>query len=111
MTSGAFSSPEPGGYLPDSLPSPAPTTSSTSSNNLPHPRTRPLRPGSSKEETARRYVEERLLRVSRRYTKKFQPLQPDSDLQGYHSMREICKDLGEIVDVLWLSGTRGSSQL
>ena len=64
----------PGGFLPPPLPSPSPSTvSSPRPTTLPHPRPHPLRPGSSKEETTRRWVENALLQVSRRYVKKFQP--------------------------------------
>src|ERR1700709_1235008 len=104
---------EPGGFLPPSLPSPAPSNASSNSttSNLPHPRSHPLRAGSAKEEAARRYIEGRLLHISRRYTKKFQPPEPDEDVHGYQSMSEASKDLGEVVDVLWLSGTRMSFYL
>ncbi len=98
-----------GGFLPaDGLPSPAPSLSSTSrdSNSLPHPRSKPLQPGSNKEETVRRYVEERLLHVTRRYVKKFGDPEVDSDVVGYTSFTEVCHDLHAIVDVIWLSGTR-----
>jgi hypothetical protein len=98
---------EPGGFIP-SLPSPAPSniSSSSTASNLPHPRAHPLRAGSAKEDAARRYVESRLLHISRRYTKKFQPPDETEDVHGYESMSEVAKDLGEVVDVLWLSGTR-----
>jgi hypothetical protein len=101
---------EPGGFLPPSLPSPAPSNTSSKStrSNLPHPRSHPLRAGSAKEDAARRYVEGRLLHVSRRYTKKFQPVEEGrvEDVKGYESMGQVAKDIGEIVDVVWLSGTR-----
>jgi len=97
---------EPGGFLPDALPSPVPSNSSTPRSSLPQPRSQPLRAGSTKEETARRYVEGRLMYISRRYTKKFQPPEPGEEVIGYRSIREVCKDLGEVVDVLWFSGTR-----
>ncbi|KAH8687683.1 hypothetical protein BGZ60DRAFT_13706 [Tricladium varicosporioides] len=98
---------EPGGFIIPSLPSPAPSNASTSStaSNLPHPRAHALRAGSAKEEAARRYVEGRLLHVSRRYTKKFQPHQESEEVHGYVSMGDVVKDLGDVVDVLWLSGT------
>jgi hypothetical protein len=98
----------PGGFLPQSLPSPSPSTSSLSStiSNLPHPRSNPLRPGSAKEDAARRYVESRLLHISRRYTKKFQAAEEGDTVTGYTSMKDAAKDLSEVVDVLWLSGTR-----
>lgn len=101
---------EPGGFLLTGLASPSPSNGSpTSTKGLPHPRSKPLRPGSVKEETARRYVENKLLHVSRRYTKKFQPVE-DSEgnnaVKGYQSMREVCADLTEVVDVLWLTATR-----
>jgi Subunit 11 of the general transcription factor TFIIH len=104
----AASVPESDGFLCEALPSPISTTSTTPRTNLPQPRFHPLRAGSTKEETARRYVEGRLLRVSRRYTKKFQPAEPGDEVTGYISIRDTCRDLSEIVDVLWLSGTRES---
>ncbi|KAF4626868.1 hypothetical protein G7Y89_g11287 [Cudoniella acicularis] len=103
---------EPGGFFRPSLPSPAPSNASTSStsSNLPHPRAHPLRAGSAKEDAARRYVEGRLMHISRRYTKKFQPHQEGEEVHGYVSMSDVSRDLGEVVDVLWLSGTRTSSK-
>lgn len=97
-----------GGFLPPSIPSPAPSnfSSSPSPSNLPHPRSHPLRAGSAKEAAARRYVEGKLLHISRRYTKKFQPPVEGEDVHGYESMADVCNDLSEVVDVLWLSGTR-----
>ncbi len=104
----AAAAPEPGGFLPDALPSPVSITSTTPRTNLPQPRSHPLRAGSIKEDTARRYVEGRLRGVSRRYTKKFQPAEPGDEVTGYTKIRDVCRDLAEIVDVLWLSGTRES---
>jgi hypothetical protein len=104
---------EPGGFVTPSLPSPTPSNTSNTStaSNLPHPRSHPLRAGSAKEDAARRYVEGRLLHISRRYAKKFQPLREGEveALKGYESMSEAARDLGEVVDVVWLSGTRQSS--
>ncbi|KAI1184345.1 hypothetical protein F5B17DRAFT_442713 [Nemania serpens] len=98
----------PGGFLPprDSLPSPTPSTaSSRAAALLPHPRSRPLVPGSRKEDYARDYVARRLLHISRRYVKKFAIPDPADEVTGYESMEEVCRDLGEVVDVLWFSGT------
>lgn len=99
---------ESGGFLPDSLPSPSPSNASVSStsSNLPQPRTKPLRAGSAKEQAARRYVENKLLHISRRYAKKFEAPEEGDTVIGYVSMNEVAKDLSEIIDVLWLSGTR-----
>jgi len=101
---------ESGGFLPPSLPSPAPSSVSQSStvSNLPQPRSHPLKPGSAKEETTRRYIETRLQHIERRFARKFVPPQ-DGLVHGYISMTEVSKDLGEVVDVLWLSGTRSST--
>ncbi|KAB8290726.1 hypothetical protein EYC80_008363 [Monilinia laxa] len=98
---------ESGGFLPDSLPSPSPSNASVSStsSNLPQPRTKPLRAGSAKEQAARRYVENKLLHVARRYTKKFEDPEEGDTVTGYVSMKEVANDLSEIIDVLWLSGT------
>src|SRR6266536_5163049 len=99
---------DPGGFLPPTLPSPSPSNApiTSTSSDLPHPRSHPLRAGSAKEEAARRYVESRLLHISRRYTKKFQPPEEGENVHGYQSMVDVAKDLSEVVDVLWLSGTR-----
>ncbi|KAI0536445.1 hypothetical protein GGR58DRAFT_395185 [Xylaria digitata] len=100
--------PSPGGFLPphNSLPSPAPSTASSRvAALLPHPRSKPLVPGSKKEEYARDYVARRLLHISRRYVKKFGIPDPADEVTGYDSMEEVCRDLEEVVDVLWFSGT------
>lgn len=97
-----------GGFLPPSgLPSPAPSSpASRQASSLPHPRSRSLQPGSNKEDMVRRYVEEQLLNASRRYVKKFSSGEPTGDIVGYKSFSEVCKDLDNLVNVLWLSGTR-----
>ncbi|TQN73557.1 hypothetical protein CSHISOI_01933, partial [Colletotrichum shisoi] len=99
--------PGPGGFFPSqTLPSPAPSTASVrSSAALPHPRARSLRPGSNKEETVRRYVEERLAVVNRRYVKKYGNPEPGDQVVGYKAFAELCKDLHGVIDILWLSGT------
>ncbi|GAW13064.1 hypothetical protein ANO14919_024420 [Xylariales sp. No.14919] len=100
--------PGPGGFLPPqtSLPSPTPSTASSRvAALLPHPRSKPLVPGSKKEDYARDYVARRLLHISRRYVKKFGIPDPADEVTGYESMEEVCRDLEEVVDVLWFSGT------
>ncbi|KAH8646759.1 hypothetical protein BX600DRAFT_155556 [Xylariales sp. PMI_506] len=95
-----------GGFLPASLPSPAPSSASTRAlATLPHPRSKPLLPGSRKEDYAREYVSRRLLHVSRRFVKKHGMPQPGDEVAGYESFDEVCRDLDEVVDVLWFSGT------
>ncbi|KAI8950034.1 hypothetical protein F4801DRAFT_579812 [Xylaria longipes] len=98
----------PGGFLPSrsALPSPTPSTASSRvAARLPHPRSRPLVPGSKKEDYARDYVARRLLHISRRYVKKFGIPDPADEVAGYDAMDEPCRDLEEVVDVLWFSGT------
>ena len=104
---------EPGGFLPPGgLPSPTPSsTTARPSSGLPHPRGRSLQPGSSKEDMVRRYVEDRLLYISRRYVKKFGDPEVGSDVVGYKSFSEVCRDLDVVINVLWLSGTRESRRL
>ncbi|KAL6874856.1 hypothetical protein J3F83DRAFT_712818 [Trichoderma novae-zelandiae] len=104
----AESSQQPGGFIPPQggLPSPAPSSaSSRAASSLPHPRRTPLRPGGSKEDMVRRYAEEKLMTISRRYVKKFgEPLEGDT-LVGFRSFGEVCKELDEAVNILWQSGT------
>ncbi|KAI0108084.1 hypothetical protein F4814DRAFT_426784 [Daldinia grandis] len=97
-----------GGFLPNgtSLPSPAPSTASNKvAARLPRPRSKPLARGSRKEDYARNYVSERLLHISRRYVKKHGIPDPADEVDGYKDMDELCKDLEDVVDVLWFSGT------
>ncbi|KAI1389335.1 uncharacterized protein F4822DRAFT_397944 [Hypoxylon trugodes] len=98
-----------GGFLPDgatSLPSPSPSIASIrGAARLPFPRSKPLARGSRKEDYARNYVSERLMHISRRFVKKHGIPDPADEVTGYESMDEVCKDLEEVIDVLWFSGT------
>ncbi|KAI1463912.1 uncharacterized protein F4812DRAFT_226608 [Daldinia caldariorum] len=98
-----------GGFLPGgktSLPSPAPSTASNqAAARLPRPRSKPLARGSRKEDYARNYVSDRLLHISRRYVKKHGIPDPADEVKGYKDMDELCKDMEDVVDVLWFSGT------
>lgn len=104
------SSQQPGGFMPPTgLLSPTPSTaSSRAAAALPHPRRVALNPGSSKEDMVRRYVEDKLLNVSRRYVKKFGEPDPADEVVGFTNFTEVAKELDGIVNVLWLSGTRMS---
>ena len=41
--------------------------------------------------------------------KKYQPPMGEDDVHGYDNVGDVCRDLGEVIDVLWLTGTRVSS--
>lgn len=45
------------------------------------------------------------MHISRRYVKKHGIPDPADEVTGYESVDEVCKDLEEVVDVLWFSGT------
>ncbi|KAK3375719.1 hypothetical protein B0T24DRAFT_525392 [Lasiosphaeria ovina] len=96
-----------GGFVVDALPSPAPSTAPTRSiSGLPHPRGRALRPGSAKEDMVRHFVTDRMMHISRRFAKKSGVVAVGSDeFKGYKSMAELCKDVEDLVNVIWLSGT------
>ena len=101
-----------GGFLPPTLPSPTLTNTTAASASarsifgLPHPRVHSLRPGCAKEETVRRYVEDRMLHINRRFVMKYRSQEPDDEIEGYKSMGELCKDVDVLINILWLSGTR-----
>ncbi|KAK4244761.1 hypothetical protein C7999DRAFT_34904 [Corynascus novoguineensis] len=109
--------PAAGGFLPQTLPSPAPTTSTVSTRpiGLPHPRSRALRPGSSKEDQVRKFVSNRMAHITRRFVKKVGAaslgekidgqMMDDEEVEGYNSLDELCKDLDEVIRIVWLSGT------
>ncbi|GFN13927.1 hypothetical protein AtubIFM55763_009954 [Aspergillus tubingensis] len=122
-----------GGFLPPTLPSPAPSTPRPSTPSLlPKPRTHPLRAGSAKEATVINHIDTTLLKISRRHAKKFssayykptddgdgfnsnargyspESFEPrregEGEVQGYESFKEVARDLEGLVDVLWVSGT------
>jgi len=58
-----------------------------------------------KEDMVRRYVEDRLLHISRRYVKKFGIPEPGDDVVGYDTMGSLCKDVQGVIKLLWRSGT------
>jgi hypothetical protein len=89
----------------------SPTSSHVSSfatnSVLPAPRRHPLRPGSEKEISLINYIDGKMLRISRRYGKKFtEPESSHDDAAGYMSMQEVVADIDPLVDVVWVSGTR-----
>lgn len=98
------------GRFAQSLPSPTPSHASATSttSSLPHPRSHPLKAGSLKEDATRRYLEAKVLAISKRYVRKFQPADEGGreQVKGYESFGEAAGDLEEVVDVLWLSATR-----
>nr|OQO28182.1 hypothetical protein B0A51_04602 [Rachicladosporium sp. CCFEE 5018] len=105
-----------GGFIPTPAPSSMTTSTTSTRSALPHPRSQPLRPGGSKELAFIRYVDEHLLKIQRRFAKRTTPaangqdIERDAstiwdDVQGYKSMREACKDVEELLSVIWISGT------
>ncbi|MCJ1257146.1 hypothetical protein MMC24_004971 [Lignoscripta atroalba] len=105
--------PEPGGFLHPTLPSPPQSTitsPSSVSSTLPQPRLHPLKPGGSKESNFIDYVDRKLLDISRRYEKRFNADMQDQSAseaegRGYESFGEVAKDMGSVLDVVWVSGT------
>lgn len=109
---------ESGGFLLSPPPSSVTSAITNANSELPHPRSTPLKPGGSKESAFIRYVDDRLLQIQRRFAKRETPSINGDDaqrdaaaiwdsVQGYKSMREACKDLEELMGVVWVSGTPG----
>lgn len=107
-----------GGFILSPPPSSVTSAISNAKSELPHPRSTPLKPGGSKESAFIRYVDERILKIQRRFAKRETPSINGDDaekdaaaiwdsVQGYKSMREACKDLEDLVGVVWVSGTPG----
>lgn len=98
--------------------SPSPSTVSTQSSStqhrlskyLPQSRSRALKPGSQKEISLINYIDAKILRITRRYAKKFSNSNDttsadNDDAQGYVSFEEVVADLDAVFDVVWISGT------
>lgn len=110
-----YRSNEAGGFLPPVVPTlPSSNANSPSTSSiLPHPRSHPLKPGSSKESSLINYVDQKLLAISRRYELRSNPIadkQPTSipEDKGYKDFRAVATDLDTLVDVIWVSGSRSS---
>lgn len=80
---------------------------------LPQPRSKPLIAGSRKEDALRSYLEGKILHISRRYAKKFVPAEErrSDDVIGYVSMNEVVRDLEELIEIVWVSGTRRKTMI
>lgn len=93
---------------PASIASPTPSTVSLSglASNLPMPRSKRLQPGSQKEIALINYLDARILKITRRYAKKFsnEGLEND-DTPGYTTYDEFVADADPLVDLAWVSGT------
>ena len=92
--------------------SPAGSTASSTTSGIPHgrnlplPRATPLKPGSKKETALINYLDDKLLRISRRYGKKFSNSENDKDdSKGYESFDEVVEDLDPVFSIIWVSGT------
>jgi Subunit 11 of the general transcription factor TFIIH len=92
--------------------SPAGSTASSTTSGIPHgrnlplPRATPLKPGSKKETALINYLDDKLLRISRRYGKKFSNSEHDKDdSKGYESFDEVVEDLDPVFSIIWVSGT------
>ena len=114
-----------GGFVPCSPPPSVIASSSISrAVPLPRPRNSPLRPGGTKESAFIRHVDQRILGIQRRFAKRTRSGRAESTAQesrptdygpserwvgqqddGYVSMKQACRDISEVVDVVWVSGT------
>ena len=103
---------EPGGFIATGLPSPSPSIVSNGPSLLPQPRTTALRPGGSKETIFINIVDGKLRDISAKFERRYQNdnspegLIPVSSGAGYRNAGEIAKDLEQVVDIVWVSGTR-----
>ncbi|KAL8950322.1 MAG: hypothetical protein Q9222_003645 [Ikaeria aurantiellina] len=105
---------EAGGFLPPTLLSPPASAFNSPPpahrSILPSPRTKPLKPGSSKESDLINHVETKLLAISRRYENRFSAAlgeeeNPEIEGRGYKDIGEEIRDLDPVIDIVWISGT------
>ncbi|KAK3653417.1 hypothetical protein LTR56_004621 [Elasticomyces elasticus] len=112
-----------GGFILFSPPSSVTASTSThAAASLPHPRGTPLRAGGAKESAFIRHVDGKILSLQRRFAKRASPSAPhlhsgnaqaeSEDAEGvpdrwtgtrgegYTSMRQVCKDIEEVVDLI-----------
>lgn len=114
-----------GGFIPYSPP-PSSVASSSATFTLPQPRKTPLKAGGNKESSFIRYVDQQILHIQRRFAKRDALGQSAKDVDdegrlmqevgakksdwndvpGYPSFGAAAKDVEQLVDVIWVSGTR-----
>jgi len=88
-------------------PSPRNVSNATRSSSLPVPRVHRLRPGSQKEIALINYLDDKILRITRRYAKKFSNESRDQDdTPGYTTFDDFAADVEPLVNIVWISGTR-----
>ncbi|KAK3708807.1 hypothetical protein LTR37_011328 [Vermiconidia calcicola] len=106
-----------GGFVLSPPPSSVHSSSTLSNSTLPHPRNSPLKPGGTKESAFIRYTDSQLLHIQRRFAKRttssYHGLSDEGreqadvwgDVKGYSSMKQACKEIEDLVGVVWVSGT------
>ncbi|KAF2475994.1 uncharacterized protein BDR25DRAFT_339892 [Lindgomyces ingoldianus] len=87
-----------------------PASSVTTSHHpspLPRPRQHPLKPGGVKESSLISYLDQTVKAVKRRWAKRMFKDEElgQGDVKGYHHFREAAKDIEDLVDVIWVSGS------
>src|ERR1700761_7075744 len=98
-----------GGFIRPLLTPPQSIASSTSKVDLPHPRTQPLKPGSSKESMFIRFLDENIMRIQRRHAMRTSQQQREGNDAGFTSFVQIAKELDTLLNLIWISGTRKPS--
>lgn len=100
-----------GGFMPPaSSASPVPSPSQSASSPFPKQREHPLRSGSIKEADVINFIDGSILSINRRHAKKFsrsyEGLDQPASEAGYDSFKQVSRDIGTVVDFLWVTGTR-----
>jgi subunit 11 of the general transcription factor TFIIH len=98
-----------GGFLSPLLSPAQSSIASSVAGVLPQPRGHPLKPGSTKESTFIRYLDESILKIQRRFAKRGSDGNDGNmklEATGYKSFSEPAKDIEILIDLIWLSGTR-----
>jgi hypothetical protein len=93
---------------PASIASPASGNLATASrlSSLPVPRHKRLPPGSQKEIALISYLDNQILKITRRYGKKFSDQDGEhDDTPGYTTYDEFVADADPLVDMVWISST------
>lgn len=88
-----------------------PASSATQSQHaspLPQPRRHPLKPGGLKESELIRYLDQRVNRVQKRVDNRVtnRKMKPAPGEEGYSAFADVAQDLDELLDVVWVSGSR-----
>ncbi|KAF2732683.1 hypothetical protein EJ04DRAFT_513737 [Polyplosphaeria fusca] len=89
------------------IPTPPPSLApSQHPSPLPTPRQKPLNPGGTRETELITYLDHNMVSINHRFATRLSTTTSPSADKGYRNFGEAAKDIEDLIDVVWVSGSR-----